>query len=417
MAETEIEEQAQATRTGTSRRPMSRGDRMLVRMLRKAGGASTRDRLGPQRDRVQRLLDAAAADAGLETPTLLSGRGKRGKPNAAAISVFGHRFVIVDRLIAERMDDRELGAVLAHEMAHLKLRHHLRAVPQMAAQAALGVTGKAVGAGMSGAFVLAIAGFIPWGEAMHAAYTLWKVGLGVSGAALATREAGLGRARGFEAESDMEAARVTDDPMALASALLVLQTGNSSKAGVERQAKEQVEALAMAQPGWRHRVAHAYDAMGSNHPSIHDRVRDLVDVARERGKLPADTLDDPQALAGPSAAVFEFAAGIDDLLHPETRVTLDRDPDASFRHRFHLRRKPVAHTDHGIAGQILSIIPPPGPNVPAIVEVQLNRPLSKDALDFLSRALGGAAKGDSGVPAAFIVARHGAAQTEGAGVA
>jgi Zn-dependent protease with chaperone function len=404
VADAQIVEQAQETPAGKGRPAMSRGDRTIARFLRRAGGASTRDRLGPQRPRLQRLLEDAAATAGMETPTLLSARGRRGKPNAAAISIFGHRFVIVDRLIAERMSDRQLGAVLAHEMAHLQRRHHLRHLPDMAAQTALGITGKALGAGISGAFVLAVAGFIPFGEAVHAAYTLWKVSLGVTGAALATREVSRARSRAFESESDMDAARATADPMALASALLVLQNANPSKAGVERQAKGQVQALDMAQPGWKSRVAHAMNTGHLDHPSIHDRIRSLVDVARERGQLPADTIDDPDALAAISDAVFGLVDSVDAV------------STSKKAHRFHLRRTAVASKDRGPAGQILSIVPPIEPGQPAIVEVGLNRPLSTQALDFLSRALGGAAKGDTGVPDAFIIARRGVSQREGAEV-
>lgn len=177
------------------------------------------------------------------------------QPNAFALSLSRQEGVLaVSTGLTRLLDTEELRGVLAHEIAHLKNRDSLVSV-----SAGLFVQSISTVASVFGflLFFLAMGGYMPTG--------LVGTALLVISAPYAARflQAGLMRTR--ERMADQDAALLTGNPRALASALTKLERYNRYLRGIYRRFRFIYTTGEDAGPDWM-----------STHPPTEERVRDLL---------------------------------------------------------------------------------------------------------------------------------------------
>ncbi len=176
--------------------------------------------------------------------------------------------VAVTRGLTEILDERELRGVLAHEIAHVKNRDIL--VASVAAGIATAVSHLAN--------ALAFTGLLGGGqqdEEGHPAQGLLFMLLAPIGATLVQ----LGISRSREYLADETGARLTGDPLALASALAALQR---SAEVVPSEAAPATASLFIVNPfgGAMAGLARLF----STHPPAEERIRRLEALARDMGR-------------------------------------------------------------------------------------------------------------------------------------
>jgi len=149
---------------------------------------------------VHRMVEDLSTDMGIDKPALKVGR--MGVPNAFAVGRRGAGVVVVSDTLLELLDDDELEAVLAHELAHINNRDVLMMVLGQSIASMIGITVFWVFALADDNIAVAIVGWIL--SAIIQALVMIFV-LAIS------------RYREYVADSD--AADQTDNPEALATAL------------------------------------------------------------------------------------------------------------------------------------------------------------------------------------------------------
>ena len=216
------------------------------------------------------LWDAAerlASRAGISKPQLAVYPSDL--PNAFALGLSRTQGVIsVSSGLLRLLSHREVEGVLAHELAHLKNRDSRLSLSAGLFVQAIGILSNAFGFLMlllflSGAWITVGAGLLPLAflaaTAPYAAYAL---------------QAALMRTR--ERLADRDAALLTGDPRALASALQKLEQYGRYLRGLYRRFRFIYTAEAETGPAWLR-----------THPTTEDRVQNLLDI--EAKALPHPT--------------------------------------------------------------------------------------------------------------------------------
>jgi len=237
-------------------------DRLVLRM----NGAR---QLSPaEAPRLHAMVADLAARAGIPTPRLFLIDDPAA--NAFATGRNPEKAVVaVTRGITELLDERELRGVLAHEIAHVKNRDIL--VASVAAGLAAAVS--------SLANVLAFTGLFGGrdDEESPAGGLLFML---VAPLAATLVQLGVSRSREFMA--DETGARLTGDPMALASALARLQR---SAEAVPAAAAPATASLFIVNPFGAALAGVA--RLFSTHPPAEERIRRLEALSREVRPAPA----------------------------------------------------------------------------------------------------------------------------------
>ncbi|MGE0119389.1 MAG: zinc metalloprotease HtpX [Dongiaceae bacterium] len=178
--------------------------------------------------------------------------------------------VAVTTGLLQRLDDREVAGVLAHELAHVKNRDTLT----------MTITATLAGAiGMLGNFAFFFVGSRDSrGNPLGAVGAL--VAMLVAPIAAMLVQFAISRSREYEA--DRTGAEISSDPMSLASALAKI---HNTALRVDNPAAE-------ANPATAHLFiinplhARAVDGLFSTHPSTENRIRRLQELARAMGDAP-----------------------------------------------------------------------------------------------------------------------------------
>lgn len=200
----------------------------------------------PQRERAQRVVDEVSARAGVKSPEVTLYKVDF-MPNAAATTgktkgTKRSRMLMTTGALI-KLDDRELAAVVAHEVEHLRAGHlkskMLGMVPQW---------------GVSGWRNYLLFGAVMTGRLAVAPLAI------ASGAVFSVRAIRKKIERNKELEADLGSARITQDPVALADALVDMTPG-----GKVRKPTAMTWAL-NPRPG---------------HPPTYDRIRRMVDLAAQ----------------------------------------------------------------------------------------------------------------------------------------
>ena len=190
------------------------------------------------------------------------------KPNAFATGRDPqHAAVAVTTGLLQRLDEREMAGVLAHELAHVRNRDTLT----------MTITATLAGAiGMLGNFA-----FFFMGSRDQRDNPLGAIGglLAMIVAPIAAMLVQFAISRSREYEADRVGAAISDDPLALASAL----------AKIHNTALRIDNPIAEANPASAHLFiinplhGQAVDGLFSTHPSTENRIRRLQDLARSMG--------------------------------------------------------------------------------------------------------------------------------------
>jgi len=234
-------------------------DKLVLRM----NGA--RELAREEAPRLHAVVEELATRAGLPKPRVFF----IDDPHANAFATGrnpARAVVAVTRGLTEILDERELRGVLAHEIAHVKNRDIL--VASVAAGIATAVS--------SLANVLAFSGLFGGGqdEEGHPAQGLLFMILAPIGATLVQ----LGISRSREYLADETGARLTGDPLALASALDKLQR---SAEAVPAETSPATASLFIVNPFGGALAGLA--SLFSTHPAAEERIRRLRELARELG--------------------------------------------------------------------------------------------------------------------------------------
>ena len=235
-------------------------DKLVLRM----NGA--RELAREEAPRLHAVVEDLATRAGLPKPRVFF----IDDPHANAFATGrnpARAVVAVTRGLTEILDERELRGVLAHEIAHVKNRDIL--VASVAAGIATAVSHLANLLAFSGLF-----GGGQQDEDGHPAQGLLFMLLAPIGATLVQ----LGISRSREYLADETGARLTGDPLALASALDKLQR---SAEVVPAGTSPATASLFIVNPFGGALAGLA--SLFSTHPPAEERIRRLRDLARELG--------------------------------------------------------------------------------------------------------------------------------------
>ncbi|WP_410767272.1 M48 family metallopeptidase [Haloferax sp. DFSO60] len=217
---------------------------------------------------VYRMLDRLADEMDITAPTLKIARFSA--PNALALDPMGQDVVVLDATLFRLLSGDEFEALLAHELAHLERKDGLsQTLIASTLQTVVGI----------GYFFVSPLTFLTTGTALGLAWmrgtpTAWEQTLpgkirhrldtfvGVFGFGLTVLVRSQSRKREFAA--DARAAEVTDNPLALASALQKLERASRPEWGFS--------------PLWVYGEVEAEDRISSllsTHPSTEERVTRL----------------------------------------------------------------------------------------------------------------------------------------------
>jgi heat shock protein HtpX len=237
-------------------------------------------RLGP-------ILEALAGRAGIPVPGLWILRVE--EPNAFAVSGPGGPRIGVTTGLLDRLDEDEVAAVLAHEVAHLEHRDPWYLGWFLAVATLLvGLTAVSVGAALGAAVASRSGGRRRGDDDASAAIALAAVlgalaALAVGAAGLlVVRVAALAGLRGREYAADARGALLCGRPRALASALRRLEAGRQGRIRVAPAATSLFTVSPVrAAPWWQRLFA--------THPPTAERVRRLEALHARVGDLLAPT--------------------------------------------------------------------------------------------------------------------------------
>lgn len=233
-------------------------DRLVLRMHR------ARELAPEEAPRLHQAVQELSARAGIPPPRLYL----VDEPHANAFATGRsprHGAVAVTRGLVELLDERELRGVLAHELAHIRNRDVLLASVAAGLAAALSNLAHAF------AFTGLLGGGRDDGEEGGAGGGLLM--LLVAPLAGMLVQMGISRAREFVA--DETGARLTGDPLALASALGKLQLGAQALPG---QAHPATASLFIVNPFGG--LVRGLASLLSTHPPAEERIRRLRELAR-----------------------------------------------------------------------------------------------------------------------------------------
>jgi heat shock protein HtpX len=216
------------------------------------------------------LVARLAQRAGLPMPRVYTMQNDQ--PNAFATGRDPqHAAVAVTTGLLQRLDERELAGVLAHELAHVRNRDTLT----------MTITATLAGAiGMLGNFA-----FFFIGSRDQRDSPLGGIGALVAMivAPIAAMLVQFAISRSREYEADRVGAAISGEPLALASAL----------ARIHNTAARIDNPVAEANPASAHLFiinplhARAVDGLFSTHPSTENRIRRLEELAQRMGSAPA----------------------------------------------------------------------------------------------------------------------------------
>jgi heat shock protein HtpX len=186
-------------------------------------------------------------------------------PNAFATGRNPQRAVVAFTTgILDLLNERELRAVVGHEMAHVKNRDILTS---------------SIVATIAGAISM-IAQVLMWssilGGRQHQNPIVALVVILIAPMAATLIQLGISRTREYAA--DEVGARVTRDPLALASALEKLKMGIAARPMEPTPAQEAVSALYIANPFRSKGLANLF----STHPPLDERIRRLREMSGRR---------------------------------------------------------------------------------------------------------------------------------------
>jgi heat shock protein HtpX len=254
-------------------------DRMVLRMY----GARE---IGPQdAPRFHAIVAGLAARAGMPMPRVFI--MENDQPNAFATGRNPENAAVAATTGLLRMlDEREVAAVMAHELAHVRNRDSL----------IMTITATLAGAiGMIANF-----GMMFGAGARDSNGRPNPVGaiLGIAAAILAPLVAGLVQmaiSRGREYEADRIGAEICGDPAALASALDKISRGAQAIHNDRAEANPASAHLFIVNP----LAGGTRDSLFSTHPATENRIAQLLALARDRGMAPLHRAASPQTQRAP----------------------------------------------------------------------------------------------------------------------
>lgn len=233
-------------------------DRLVLRMH------GAREMGAKEAPRVHAIVQALAANAGIPTPRLFLIDDP--SPNAFATGRNPeHGVVAVTAGILQLLSERELRAVLAHELAHIKNRDIL--VSTIAA-----VMASTIGS------IANVLSFLPWLHSSHEEESEASPAQGFLFALVAPVAATLiqlGVSRSREYLADATGAEICGDPLALAGALAKLEQG--SEAIPMERAETATASLFIVNPLLGGGLAQWF----STHPRTQERIRRLQEMTRD----------------------------------------------------------------------------------------------------------------------------------------
>ncbi len=232
-------------------------DRLVLRMHR------ARELAPGEAPRLHQAVQELSARAGIPAPRLYL----VDEPHANAFATGRsprHGAVAVTRGLVELLDERELRGVLAHELAHIRNRDVLLASVAAGMAAALSNLAHAF------AFTGLLGGRDDGEEGGAGGGLLMLLVAPVAGMLV---QLGISRAREFAA--DETGARLTGDPLALASALGKLQLGAEA---LPSRADPATASLFIVNPFGG--LARGLASLFSTHPPAEERIRRLRELAR-----------------------------------------------------------------------------------------------------------------------------------------
>ncbi|WP_226012820.1 M48 family metalloprotease [Halomicrobium salinisoli] len=226
-------------------------------------------------------------------------------PNSLAVGTARDATVVVSEGLLETLDDAELDAVLAHELAHVANRDVTvmtlaTFIPAVASGeyapladllggrrvwpvAAAGAALVALAAATVPDGVAAVSALSAAAAVLIATYLLGGIVLGVVAVPVVLLSRSLSRTREFAA--DRAAAVVTGDPAAVASAVRTLATDPARPPDADRRsARRGVRALCFVSHGFGGDGAEdpPFDVPVRSHPPAEDRTRRLREVAADQ---------------------------------------------------------------------------------------------------------------------------------------
>ncbi len=215
-----------------------------------------------------RMVEELAADAGLPMPKVYIIETEQ--PNAFATGRNPQNGVVaVSRGLLTYLDTREVRAVIAHELAHIRSRDTLT----------MTITGTLAGAiSMLAQFGLLFGGGNNRDNPLGGIGALLMVFLAPLAAALV--QMAISRTREYEADKD--GAAISGDPMALASALNKISTMAKRTVNVAAERNPAMAHLYIANPLSGARM----DNLFATHPAVENRIAQLQKIASQMQSSP-----------------------------------------------------------------------------------------------------------------------------------
>lgn len=230
---------------------------------------------------LHQTVEELARNAGVPTPRLYL--IQTDQPNAFATGRSPeHAAIAVSAGLLRQLDPREVRAVISHEMAHIKNRDTLT----------MTITGTFAGAiGMLSQFGFFLGGFGNRNNPFGFAGVLLAMIVGPIAAMLV--QMAVSRTREYQADAD--GARISGDPLALASALQK----------ISRSAQRTINVAAERNPAQAHMYiinplnGRQMDNLFATHPDVDNRIAALSEIADRMGSSgPRPTDRHVQAVAG-----------------------------------------------------------------------------------------------------------------------